>query len=46
MNKILEILLEEKAIKLKGGLYHLTQINFSYNSNHIEGSKLTEDETR
>ena len=46
MNKILEILLEEKAIKLKGGLYHLTQINFSYNSNHIEGSKLTEEETR
>ena len=46
MNKILEILLEEKAVKLKGGLYHLTQINFSYNSNHIEGSKLTEEETR
>jgi len=36
----------EKEIKLKGSLYHLTQIKFSYNSNHIEGSKLTEDETR
>ncbi len=46
MNKILEILLEEKETKLKGSLYHLTQIKFSYNSNHIEGSKLTEDETR
>ena len=40
MNKILETLLEEKKIKLKGSLYHLTQINFSYNSNHIEGSQL------
>ena len=40
MNKILETLLEEKKIKLKGSLYHLTQINFSYNSNHIEGNRL------
>ena len=31
MNKILEILLEEKETKLKGSLYHLTQIKFSYN---------------
>ena len=46
MNKILEILLEEKETKLKGSLYHLTQIKFSYNSNHIEGSKLTHDQTR
>ena len=46
MNKILETLLEEKKIKLKGSLYHLTQINFSYNSNHIEGSKLTEEQTQ
>ena len=46
MNKILETLLEEKKIKLKGSLYHLTQINFSYNSNHIEGSKLSLDQTR
>jgi len=46
MNKILETLLEEKKIKLKGSLYHLTQINFSYNSNHIEGSQLTEEQTQ
>ena len=46
MNKILETLLEEKKIKLKGSLYHLTQVNFSYNSNHIEGSKLTEEQTQ
>ena len=46
MNKILETLLEEKEIKLKGSLYHLIQINFSYNSNHIEGSQLTEEQTQ
>ena len=46
MNKILETLLEEKEIKLKGSLYHLTQIKFSYNSNHIEGSQLTEEQTQ
>ena len=46
MNKILETLLEEKKIKLKRSLYHLTQINFSYNSNHIEGSQLTEEQTQ
>ena len=46
MNKILKTLLEEKEIKLKGSLYHLTQVNFSYNSNHIEGSKLTEEQTQ
>lgn len=37
---------EEKKIKLKGGIYHQTQIKLAYNSNHIEGSKLTEDQTR
>ncbi len=37
---------EEKRIRLKGGIYHQTQIKFAYNSNHIEGSKLTEDQTR
>jgi len=37
---------EEKQIKLKGGLYHQTQIKLAYNSNHIEGSRLTEDQTR
>ena len=33
-------------MNLKGNLYHNTQIIFSYNTNHIEGSKLTEDQTR
>ena len=37
---------EEKQIKLKGGIYHQTQVKFAYNSNHMEGSKLTEDQTR
>ena len=43
---ILEILREQKEMKLKGNLYHNTQIIFSYNTNHIEGSKLTENQTR
>ena len=43
---ILEILREQKEMKLKGNLYHNTQIIFAYNTNHIEGSKLTEDQTR
>ena len=37
---------EEKQSKLKGGLYHKTQVNLAYNSNKIEGSKLTEEQTR
>ncbi len=43
---ILEILREQKEMKLKGNLYHNTQIIFAYNTNHIEGSNLTEDQTR
>lgn len=43
---ILEVLKEQKSMKLKGNLYHNTQIIFAYNTNHIEGSKLTEDQTR
>ena len=43
---ILEILREQKNMKLKGNLYHNTQITFAYNTNHIEGSKLTEEQTR
>lgn len=43
---ILEVLREQKKMKLKGNLYHNTQIIFAYNTNHIEGSKLTEDQTR
>ena len=37
---------EEKTMRLKGGLYHLTQIKLTYNSNRIEGSALSEDQTR
>ncbi len=33
-------------MKLKGGLYHQTQVRLAYNSNHMEGSRLTEDQTR
>lgn len=43
---LLKQLIEEKGIKLKGGIYHQIQINFAYNSNHIEGSRLSEDQTR
>ena len=43
---ILKVLREQKNMKLKGNLYHNTQITFAYNTNHIEGSKLTEDQTR
>ena len=43
---LLEILLEEKKAKLSGGIYHKIQIELTYNSNHIEGSRLTHDQTR
>lgn len=42
----IKALLSQKASKLKGNIYHNTQITFSYNTNRIEGSKLTKDETR
>lgn len=45
-NHILQILREEKKANTKGGLYHETQVRMTYNSNHIEGSKLSEDDTR
>ena len=43
---LLKALREQKASQLKGGIYHRTQIDLTYNSNHIEGSKLTHDQTR
>lgn len=43
---LLQILREQKAAKLKGGIYHKVQIDLTYNSNHIEGSRLTHDQTR
>ena len=45
-NAILQILRDEKEAKISGGLYHELQGRMTYNSNHIEGSKLTEDQTR
>ena len=45
-NPLLQILRDEKSIRLSGGLYHELQIRMTYNSNHIEGSKLSEDQTR
>ncbi len=45
-SRILQLLREEKEIKLPGGLYHELQVRMTYNSNHIEGSRLSEDQTR
>ena len=43
---LLDILQEQKASRYSGGIYHKTQIDLTYNSNHIEGSRLTHDQTR
>lgn len=43
---LLSILQEEKRTKYAGGIYHKTQIDLTYNSNHIEGNRLTHDQTR
>ena len=43
---LLTALKEQKSSRLKGSIYHRTQIDLTYNSNHIEGSKLTHDQTR
>lgn len=43
---LLDILKEQKVSKYSGGIYHKTQINLTYNSNHIEGSCLSHDQTR
>lgn len=45
-NALLQLLREEQEIKLPGGLYHELQVRMTYNSNHIEGSKLSEEQTR
>ena len=45
-NVILQILRDEKEAKIAGGLYHELQVRMTYNSNHIEGSKLSEGQTR
>lgn len=46
ISPLLQRLREEKETKLKGGIYHRTQIDLTYNSNHIEGSRLTKEQTR
>ncbi|WP_415931903.1 Fic family protein [Zhenpiania hominis] len=43
---LLDILREQKSNKYSGGIYHKTQIDLTYNSNHMEGSRLTHDQTR
>ena len=46
MNKLTKFLVDEYEAHRKGGLYHKTQVQLAYNSNRIEGSKLTEEQTR
>ena len=46
ISQLLARLRKEKETKLKGGIYHRTQIDLTYNSNHIEGSRLTKEQTR
>ena len=46
VSPLLKTLKEQKASRLKGGIYHRTQIDLTYNSNHMEGSRLTHDQTR
>lgn len=43
---LLDVLREEKASSTPGGIYHHVQVEFAYNSNHIEGSRLTHEQTR
>ena len=43
---LLERLRAEKKMQLRGGIYHRVQVDMTYNSNHIEGSRLTHDQTR
>ena len=46
MNKLTSFLIDEQQAHRKGGLYHKTQVQLAYNSNRIEGSKLTEEQTQ
>ncbi len=43
---LLKILREQKSMRMKGGIYHRTQVDLTYNSNHMEGSQLTHEQTR
>lgn len=46
ISPLLQALRDQKKDKIKGGIYHRTQIDLTYNSNHIEGSRLTKEQTR
>lgn len=46
ISPLLQRMRQEKEAHLKGGIYHRTQIDLTYNSNHIEGSRLTKEQTR
>ena len=46
MNRLTQFLIDECDAHRKGGLYHKTQVQLAYNSNRIEGSRLTEEQTR
>ena len=46
VSPLLEALREQMSCGLKGGIYHRTQVDLTYNSNHIEGSRLTKEQTR
>ena len=45
INKIKNELIKQKESKFKGNIYHYSQVNFAYNSNKIEGSRLTNEQT-
>lgn len=45
-DSLLKVLLDQRSSKLTGSIYHFTQVAFAYNTNRIEGSRLTEEETR
>ena len=46
VSPLLQRLRDEKETRMKGGIYHRVQIDLTYNSNHIEGSRLTKEQTR
>ena len=43
--RLKEELIQQRKSKFKGNIYHYSQVNFAYNSNKIEGGRLSEDET-
>lgn len=46
VSPLLAALREQRQVKLRGGIYHRTQVDLTYNSNHMEGSRLTREQTR